>query len=196
MIGSESVAELLDAQLGVGLLGGGHGGQRGVDVRLRLLQVTGHLEVHERRAPVLGDLSLVALRERGLDVGHVLGSAELCRDVVDGGPELRVGGLLAVAGLHENRLGGLLRERIGAGLVGDARGAVALLLGSKGLGADHAADHERDGDEREPPEDGGFAVLRRPAPGAGREIGVGHFACLPVLGSHASKRVASAGRRH
>ena len=96
-LGGGGVAELLDAQLGVGLLGGGDGGQRGVDVRLRLLEVAGHLEVHERGAPVLGDLSLVALGERGLDVGDVLRRAELGGDITDGGPELRVGGLLAVA---------------------------------------------------------------------------------------------------
>ena len=38
-LGGGGVAELLDAQLGVRLLGGGDGGQRGVDALLGLLQV-------------------------------------------------------------------------------------------------------------------------------------------------------------
>ena len=72
---------------------------------------------------------------------------------------------------------GLVGERVGDRLVGRARGAVALLLGSEGLGADHAADDEGDRHEREPAEHGRLAVLRGPAPGAGREVGVGQVAC-------------------
>ncbi len=127
---------------------------------------------------------------------HVLGRGELGGDVVDRGAERRVCSLAVALGLDEHRLRGLLGERVGAGLVGDARGAVALLLGSEGLGADHAADDERDRDEREPSEDGGLAVLCGPAPCAGREVGVGQFACLPVLGGHGSKRAARGARRH
>ncbi len=99
------VAELLDAQVGMSLLRGGGGGLGGVDVVDRGLVVAGHLERHERGAPVLGDLALVALGEGDSTSVTCFAAPSRFVDVGDRGLERRVGGLGgAVAGLDEDLL--------------------------------------------------------------------------------------------
>ena len=117
------VAELLDAQLGVRLLRGGGGGERGVDALLGDVVVAGELEGDERGAAVLGDLALVALGERATRRrGRAAAASSRATTSSTRGLERRVVGLaVALAGLDEDLLVGLCREvGVGDRLVGDA----------------------------------------------------------------------------
>ena len=166
------VAELLDAQVGVGLLGGRGGGERGADAVLGGVVLALELEGDERGAVVARELALVALRVGGLDLGDVRGRLEALDDVVDGGGEaLVVVRDLAALGLDQYLLARLLREAGGGDrLVGALRLAVAHVLVRQHALADGAADHGGQHDEEDPSENGALPVLRAPAPGAGGEV--------------------------
>ena len=101
------------------LLHGLDGGERRIDAVLGLVLVAGDVEGEQDRAAVLGDLALVALGERRLDVPHVRDGAQPCSDLTDGGGDGWIGGPAGPLGLHEHLLAGLVGE---AG-VGDARSA-------------------------------------------------------------------------
>ena len=71
-LGGRHVAERLDAHVGVGLLRGRDGGERGVDALSRVLDLARQLVVHDDRAAVPRDRVRAVLgAERALDVGDV-----------------------------------------------------------------------------------------------------------------------------
>ena len=123
------------------------------------LVVARDLERHERGAAVLGELALVALGERGLDLVDVLGGLEPCDGVLDRGGERRIADLDGALALDEHLLlGGVAEVGGGDRLVGGLGLAVAVVLVGDRLLADGAGDDERDHDEGEPAEDGRLAV--------------------------------------
>ena len=191
------VAELLDPQVRVRLLRRRGGRERGVDDLVAALLGVREAERDQRGAAVLGDLALVALGQRGLDVLDVLGLLEPGDDVVDPGLD---GGIievqLAVAGLDEHLLVGLVREvRVVDRGVGDARLAVAGVLVGERVGADRAAEDEGGDHEGEPAADRDLAVLRAPISGARSEVSLGHLWPPGPGERHVVWRLPS-GRRH
>ncbi len=192
------VAELLDPQVGVRLLGRRGGGERGVDPLVGLIAVARDREGDERGAAILGDLALVALGERARDLGgvrRVLQAADdglharLERGVVD-----RRG--LAAARLNEDLLVGLVGEVRPADCgVGDARGAVAGVLVGERVRPDRAAQDERDHDEREPAADRDLAVPCAPISGARGEVSLRHLRPPRGIALHVPRRLPMKGRR-
>ena len=164
-------AVLLDEHLGVRLLDGGDGCERGVGdglerlLLLLRLVLPGQREGDEHRAAVLRDgVGAVLLVERALDVGDALDLAEAIDDVLDGGGDLRTIGLDRALALDQDALAdlvGIVRvvddDVVALGL------AVAHLRRLEVLLADLAADHGGEDDEEDPAENGCLAVRRAPS---------------------------------
>ncbi len=143
----------------------------GVDAVLGLIVVARELERDERRAAVLGELTLVVRGQRGLDVADVRDRLQAGDGVVDRGGERGIADLDRAAALDEHLLVGLVGEAaVVDRAVGDLRAAVARVRVVELLGADGASDDEGGDDERKPAEDGLLAVLRTPSRGARSEI--------------------------
>ena len=126
-LGRRGVAELLDAHAGMGVLDGGHGGER---LRRRASRAcssrAGQREVHDDRAAVLGDGVGAVGASSGLSISVTPSiRLEAADDVLDGGGDLRIVGLDRALALHEHLL---------AGLVGEAR-AVDDHVAALGLAA-------------------------------------------------------------
>jgi hypothetical protein len=165
------VAELADEDAGVGLLRGGGGGEGWIDPVGQRVVITRDLEGDQAGPAVVGQLALVALGERRLDLVDMRHRLEARHHVLDGGVERGIADLDRALALHEHLLVRGLGE-VGGGdrAVGDLGRAVAVVLvGDRAL-ADGAAEHEGDDDEREPAEDRRLAVLGAPAARAGRDV--------------------------
>src|SRR5919198_6311647 len=138
----------------------GRGQQRVDPVDPVALAVAGgalHLEGHERRAPVPGQLTRVARCERRADVRRVACRLDTPDDVADATANVNSGA--ARPGLYEHLLRVVALER------GAQHGIrAARLAGPRGLRvaqllrADRSADGEGDEYEGEPSEDGGLAM--------------------------------------
>ena len=135
------------------------------------LVIAWDLERHERRATILGELALVAVGERGLDLVDALGGLEPGHRVLDGGREGGVADLHGALALDQYLLVRGLAE-VGGGdrLVGGLGLAVAVVLVGDRLLADGAREEDRDDHEREPAEDGRLAMSGTPARRAGGEV--------------------------
>ena len=95
------------------------GGDRAVDALLGDVVVTGDLERDQRRAAVLGELAVVALGERRLDLVDALEAFQAPDGVFDCGGERRITDLDGALALDEHLLvGGVAEVRGGDGLVG------------------------------------------------------------------------------
>src|SRR5262249_54962893 len=94
----------------VGLLGCLYGRFGGVHAAFGLVVVARDLERDQRRAAVLRELALVALGERGLDLGDVLRGLEALGRVLDREREVAIGRLPVALGLDQDVLIRLLRE--------------------------------------------------------------------------------------
>ena len=147
-------------------LGGLHGGQRPVHELLRRVVVTRQVEGHERGAPVGGELPLVALGVRALDLLDALLGVDALHHVRHGGPERRVVLPRAVLALDEDRLPGLVGEGLAGDLVETARLADAGVVVLQRVGSDRAADEDGENHEHEPSDDGLLPVLGAPAAGS------------------------------
>ena len=75
-----------------------------------------------------------------------------------------------VSALDEHLLDLVLREGVVDGALGASRLADAALSGVLRLGADRAADREREEHERQPSPDGLLAMLGAPAPHPGGQV--------------------------
>jgi hypothetical protein len=156
-------------------------GERAVDAILGDVVIARDLECHERRAAVLGDVALVALGERRLDLVDALRVLEARDDILDGGRELRITDLHGALALHEHLLlRGVAEIGLRDGLVGDLGRAVAVVLVCDGLLADGSRQEHRDHDERQPAEDRGLAMSGAPPRGAGGEVLGLHWGSPPM----------------
>jgi hypothetical protein len=169
LLGGRGVAELLDANAGVGLLHRGDGGERLVDELLDLLVGAAHREVHRDGPAVLGDgVEPVGRVERALDLRDARDRSEPAHDVLHGRGDLRIIRALA---LDEHLLARLIREPGGRdehvaplGLAAARRRLVDLVQ------PDPSADDGGEHDEQDPAEDGRLAMLRAPSTGSRGEI--------------------------
>ena len=146
-LGERRLTGLTDGEAGMGRGGGRGRGQRRCDLVAGRVLRAGDLEADQRGVTVGRDGALVV---RGAQLLHVLGRREASHDVVDDGAELRVAGLQRRRG--DDHL--LLRLRAEARAVEGARRDAALpragLRRLQLLRAGHAADHDRQHDERDP----------------------------------------------
>jgi hypothetical protein len=140
----------------------GDGVQGRADAVLRLVIVADDLEPDQGRAPVGGDLAVVARGIRTLDPLGVRDVPETLLDVRDHGAEVWVGGCRGVA-LDQHELVRAPLERVvdrRRRLTGFADAQLVLL---EGLGPDGTADRKGDEDERQPPPDSSLAMSGAPA---------------------------------
>ncbi len=146
-LGERRLTGLADGEAGMGRGGGRGRGQCRCDLVAGRVLRAGDLEADQRGVTVGRDGALVV---RGAQLLHVLGRREASHDVVDDGAELRVAGLQRRRG--DDHL--LRRLRAEARAVEGARRDAALpragLRRLQLLRAGHAADHDRQHDERDP----------------------------------------------
>ncbi len=172
------VAVLLDAQLRVGVLDRGDGGERRFgrlrELRLvrRRLELAREREVHDHGAAVLGDgLRALCRVQRALDVRDAVDLPEPAHDVLHRGGDRRIIGLDRALALDEHALADRLGE---ARVVDDHRAALGLAVAARRLLevllADLAADEGGEDDEEDPADDGRLAVGGTPSAGACREV--------------------------
>jgi hypothetical protein len=159
------LAGLGHPQAGMGGLDGSDGALRGDDRLIRVVRVAGDVERDQRGAAFPRDQLAAARAQRRLNAGSSVGHGAQGRGHLPDGPaDLRVSGHGAGAapGLDQDGFRGGLHH---AGPVQHPLGPAGLagVVAVQVLGAEHAANQHRAGDQQQPAEQRGLAVPGAPA---------------------------------